>query len=169
MRTHADETKGAASRGAIGKASQRVSKIATRGVKNQETIGHRIGTLCWRLCTARSYRQTTGNDSGNGGRPSGKQIQLNKQITAARDAEGILAIVEAEHGNFDAVNAATACSRLAKTRFGSAHGPGRDDRGARRLLSTIHRVAPSMKPQEVANTIWGLATLGWQPGEGAMR
>jgi hypothetical protein len=26
-----------------------------------------------------------------------------------------------------------------------------------------------MKSQEVANTIWGLATLGWQAGEGAMR
>ena len=24
------------------------------------------------------------------------------------------------------------------------------------------RIAPSMKPQEVANIIWGLATLGWQ-------
>ena len=54
LRTHADETKGAASRGAIGKASRRVSKIATRGVTNQDTIGHRIGTLCWRLRTARS-------------------------------------------------------------------------------------------------------------------
>jgi hypothetical protein len=53
MRTHADEMKGAASRGAI-KASRRVSKIATRGVTNQDTIGHRIGTLCWRLRTARS-------------------------------------------------------------------------------------------------------------------
>jgi hypothetical protein len=52
--THADQTKGAASRGAIGKASRRVSKIATGGVTNQDTIGHRIGTLCWRLCTATS-------------------------------------------------------------------------------------------------------------------
>jgi hypothetical protein len=26
-----------------------------------------------------------------------------------------------------------------------------------------------MNAQNVANTIWGLATLGWQPGEGAMR
>jgi hypothetical protein len=95
---------------------------------------------------------------------------LNKQIIAARDAEGILAIVETEHGEFNAVNAATACSRLAKTRHGSAHASGRDDRGVRQLIcTTINRVAPSMKPQEVANTIWGLATLGWQPEEGAMR
>jgi hypothetical protein len=52
LRTRADETKGAASRAAIGKASRRVSKIATRGV-NQDTIGHRIGALCWRLRTAK--------------------------------------------------------------------------------------------------------------------
>jgi hypothetical protein len=52
LRTHADETKGAASRGVIGKASRRVSKIAT--ATKQDTIGHRIGTLCWRLRTARS-------------------------------------------------------------------------------------------------------------------
>ena len=52
VRTHADETKHAASRGAISKASRRVSKMATRGV-NQDTIGHRIGALCWRLRTAR--------------------------------------------------------------------------------------------------------------------
>ena len=54
LRTHADETKGAASRGAIGKASGRASKIATLGVTNQDTIGHRIRTLGWRLRTARS-------------------------------------------------------------------------------------------------------------------
>ncbi len=54
LQTHADETNGAASRGAIGKASRRVSKIATRGVTHQDTIGHRIGTLCRRLRTARS-------------------------------------------------------------------------------------------------------------------
>ncbi len=55
LRTLADETKGAASRGEIGKASRRVRKIATRGVTKQDTIGHRIGALCcWRLRTARS-------------------------------------------------------------------------------------------------------------------
>jgi hypothetical protein len=52
--TQADETKAAESRGAISKASRGVSKIATWGVTIQDTIGHRIGTLCWRLCTARS-------------------------------------------------------------------------------------------------------------------
>ena len=54
VRTHADETKHAASRGTISKASRRVRKIAARGV-NQDTIGHRrIGTLCCRLRAARS-------------------------------------------------------------------------------------------------------------------
>ena len=54
LRTHVDEAKGAASRGVIGRTSRRVSKIAAWGETNQDTIGHRIGTLCWRLCTARS-------------------------------------------------------------------------------------------------------------------
>ena len=54
LQTHADETKGAASRGAIGKASRRVSKIAARGVTNQGTICHRVGTLCRSLRTKRS-------------------------------------------------------------------------------------------------------------------
>ena len=31
------------------------------------------------------------------------------------------------------------------------------------------RVAPSMNPQNVANTVWALATLGWQDGKGSMR
>jgi hypothetical protein len=31
------------------------------------------------------------------------------------------------------------------------------------------RVAPSMNAQEMANTVWALATLGWQAREGAMR
>jgi hypothetical protein len=52
LQTHADKTNCAASRGA--KPCRRISKIATRGVTNQGTIGHRIRTLCWRLRTARS-------------------------------------------------------------------------------------------------------------------
>ena len=47
LRTHADETKGEASLGAIGRALRHISKAATRrGVTNQEMIGLRIGTLC---------------------------------------------------------------------------------------------------------------------------
>ena len=57
LRTHADETKGAASRGAITKASSCIGKMATPRVTNQGTIGHRIGTLCWRLRTARSGKR----------------------------------------------------------------------------------------------------------------
>ncbi len=37
------------------------------------------------------------------------------------------------------------------------------------LEAAAGRVAPSMNPQDVANIIWGLATLGWQAGEGRMR
>ena len=96
-------------------------------------------------------------------------IELNKRIVAARDAESILAIVEAEHGAFDAVNAATACNRLAKTRQGSSHNPRTEDRRVQTLLSTITRVAADLRSQELANTVWALATLGWQAGEGSMR
>ena len=35
--------------------------------------------------------------------------------------------------------------------------------------AAVRRVAPSMNAQDVANTIWGLATLGLQAGEGPMR
>ena len=31
------------------------------------------------------------------------------------------------------------------------------------------RVAPSMNAQDVANTVWAHATLGWQGGEGVVR
>jgi hypothetical protein len=40
-------------------------------------------------------------------------------------------------------------------------------RGA--LEAAAVRVAPSMNAQAVANTIWGLATLGWQAGETEIR
>ena len=40
-------------------------------------------------------------------------------------------------------------------------------RGA--LEGAAVRIAPSMNAQAVANIVWGLATLGWQLGEGAMR
>ena len=116
------------------------------------------------------FRPSTSDNHGTAGdRPSGIQIQLNKRIVGARNFEDILAIVEAEHGKFNAVNVATACSRLAKATQSSAHSAGVDDFQVQALFRTITRAGPSMKPQEVANTIWGLATLGWQPGEGAMR
>jgi len=58
-------------------------------------------------------RPPASNNHGAGGRPSAVQIQLNKRIAGARNCEDVLAIVEAEHGEFNAVNVATACSRLA--------------------------------------------------------
>ena len=101
----------------------------------------------------REHRQPTGKNSGTSGRPSAQQAQLNKRITCARDAEGILAIVEAEHGDFDAVNAATACNRLAKTRSGASHGPRRDDRRVQTLFSTITRVSAELGGKEVSNMV----------------
>ena len=37
------------------------------------------------------------------------------------------------------------------------------------LEAAAVRVAPSMNAQDVANTVWALATLGWPASEGAMR
>jgi hypothetical protein len=116
-------------------------------------------------------RQSTGEKNNRNGnrRPSASEIQLNLRIMGARDAQSILSIVEAEHGVFDAVNAATACSRLAKTRQGSSHGPRLDDRRVQTLLATVTRLSADLHHQEVANTLWALATLGWQAAEGSMR
>jgi hypothetical protein len=96
-------------------------------------------------------------------------MELNKRIVAARDADSILAIVQAEHGTFNAVNAATACNRLAKTRKASSKGLRTDDPRVHALLSTVTRVSATLRGREVSNTLWALATLGWQAGEGAMR
>ena len=96
-------------------------------------------------------------------------VQLNKRIVGSRDAESILAIVEAQHGEFDEVNAATACHRLAKVPRSYRTGPSIHDRRVQTLFRALIRLAPSMQRQCVANTLWALATLGWQAGEGAMR
>ena len=97
------------------------------------------------------------------------QIALNKRIVAARDAEGILTIVTAEHGEFNAVNVATACQRLAKTRQGSSHAPRMDDRRLQALFSTVTRLSADLNGKNVANILWALATLRWQAREGSMR
>ena len=80
-------------------------------------------------------------------------IELNKRIVAARDAESILAIVSAEHGAFNAVNAATACNRLAKSRQRSSPGLRMDDCRVQTLLSTVTRVAADLGGQQLANTL----------------
>ena len=109
------------------------------------------------------------SNHGAGGQPSAVQIQLNKRIVGARNFEDILAIVEEKHGEFNAVNVATACSRLAKAPRSSAYRTSIDDRRVQALFRTITRVAPTMESQAVANALWAMATLGWQAGEGAMR
>jgi hypothetical protein len=59
LQTRTNETKGEASRGAIGRALRHVSKAAaTRGVTNQEAIGLHIGTLCCHMHMARSGEST---------------------------------------------------------------------------------------------------------------
>ena len=110
-----------------------------------------------------------GSNRGGGERPCAAHIQLNKRIMGARDVDNMLAIVEAEHREFDAVNTATACSRLAKAPRSSANGLSVDERRVRLLLETVTRLAPSMTAQDVANTVWPLAKLELQAGEGPMR
>ena len=59
LRTRTNETKGEASRGAIGRALRHISKAAAaRGVTNQETIGLHIGALCCRMHMVRSGEST---------------------------------------------------------------------------------------------------------------
>jgi hypothetical protein len=94
------------------------------------------------------------SNRGAGGRPSAVQIQLNKRIVGARNFEDVLAIVEGEHGEFNAVNAATACSRLAKAPRSRANGRTIDDRRVQALFKTLTRVAPTMESQALANTVW---------------
>ena len=81
----------------------------------------------------------------------------------SRDAESILEIVEAEQGELTEVNAASACSRLAKTHQSTRHGPCQDDRSVRQLLATVARVASSMNARAVANTLWA-----WQRSDGRL-
>ena len=107
--------------------------------------------------------------ASRGSRPSMAQIHLNKRIVAARSAEDILAIIEADHSEFDACNAATACNRLAKAPRSSARGAKADDCRVQTLFLTLTRVSSSMNAQNVANTLWALAKLGWQAGEMPMR
>ena len=155
-------TIGAASRGVISAAAMRPAR---------EVPEHnRVPLWSARGKFRQGFRPSTSDNHGTaGGRPSGAQIQLNKRIVGARNFEDILAIVEAEHGVFNAVNVATACSRLAKATQSSANSADLDDVRVQALFWTVTRAGPSMIAQNGANTIWGLATLGWQPGEGAMR
>ena len=108
------------------------------------------------------------NRTDDGGKPSGTQIQVNKRIIAALTADDILAIVEAEHDKFNAVNVSTACNQLAKTRpkssraFGQADALCKDDRRVPILLSTISRVLTDMTEANLSCTLCGLSKLGWQ-------
>jgi hypothetical protein len=77
--------------------------------------------------------------------------------------------VAAEHGEFNARNAATACHRLAKLSQANRNGPRMADPRVGLLLSVATEVSASMNAQDVANTVWGLAKLEWQAGDGRWR
>jgi very-short-patch-repair endonuclease len=109
------------------------------------------------------------SSSGDGFGPSARQRERNLRIEAAQDAESIYAIAEAEHSDFDAVKTAAAWHRLATTRQGTGNEPRIDARCEQTLLSAAVRVAPSMDAQNVADTLWALAKLGWQAEDSRMR
>ena len=131
--------------------------------------GNRAALLSARGEVGQGPRPPASKNHGAGGRPSAVHIQLNKRIVGARTFVDILAIVEAEHGEFNAVNTATACSRLAKAPRSGAKNTMIDDLRVQALFATVTRVAPTMDAQAVANALWALATLGWQAADGAMR
>ncbi len=128
----------------IGAASPQgvTSKAATGPVSPRKKVGHRSLVHEARSGRGPTHARTT---IRAGGRPS--------RITAARNFANILAIVRAEHGDFDLVDTATACSRLAKVQRDSADGTGIDDRRVQTLSTTATRVSSSMKPREVASTL----------------
>ena len=99
--------------------------------------------------------------------PSAEHMQLNKRIQDSLDGETILTIVQAEHGNFDASNAATACIWLA--RIGPRTGIRKDDRRLQTLFSTVARLSPGVSAELVAKTLRALAALEWRPEASAMR
>ena len=99
--------------------------------------------------------------------PSAEHRQLNKRIQDSLDGETILTIVQAEHGNFDASNAATACIWLA--RIGPRTGIRKDDRRLQTLFSTVARLSPGVSAELVAKTLRALAALEWRPEANAMR
>ena len=104
-------------------------------------------------------------------------FQLNNALTRLDSSERIAEFVAENVRSFDAVNVATACHRLAKMQSQTRQrrvetqprsqpcGPGRDaGQAISALLARASEIVNSFKPQNVANLMWALATLGVEPG-----
>ena len=104
--------------------------------------------------SAASFRRPDWRAFSNGSRgSSGRSVcrpdsdaahHLRERIPAADDCESILAIVAAEHGEFNVRNPATACHRRAKLSRGNRNGPRMADPRAGLLLSAATKVSASI-------------------------
>ena len=100
-------------------------------------------------------------------------LELNKALTRLVSADQIARFVAENVRAFNAINVATACHRLAKTHQlcgkmhsrGQSSGPREDARQSiSALIARASETVGDFKPQEVANLMWALATLGVDPG-----
>ena len=144
------------------------------GIPHEYTIARldaRESAAPFRRPDWRAFSTGSRGSSGRGVRRPNSDAahRLRERISVAGDCESILAIVAAEHGEFNARIAATACHRLAKLSQANRNGPRMADPRAGLLLSVATKVSASMNAQDVANSVWALATLGWQAEDGTMR
>ena len=103
-------------------------------------------------------------------------MELNKALTRLGSADQVARFCAEHVSFFDGVNVATACHRLAKmSKIGLEQGERRSSRYAKShsqavtqaiqaLLVRALETSASFKPQDVANLMWALATLGMVPG-----
>ena len=104
-------------------------------------------------------------------------FELNRALTRLDSADRIARFVAENVRSFNAVNVATACHLLAKMHSqarrlrnrmqsrGQSGGEGRDvGQAFLALLARASVTVDSFKPQNVANLMWALATLGVEPG-----
>ena len=104
-------------------------------------------------------------------------FELNRALTRLDSADRIARFVAENVRSFNAVNVATACHLLAKMHSqarrlrnrmqsrGQSGGEGRDvGQAILALLARASVTVDSFKPQNVANLMWALATLGVEPG-----
>ena len=100
-------------------------------------------------------------------------VELNKALTGLVSADQIARFIAENVRAFNAINVATACHSLAKTHQQRdkmhsrerACGPSGDARQSiSALISRASEIVGDFKPQQVANLMWALATLGVDPG-----
>lgn len=129
-----------------------------------------------------SYHEASNGSNGSNGRgysfPSRKSkaccdmsvYEMNKRLINAESISDTASFCLNHIERFNAVNVATAFHRLAKLKRSVRNGRSCSDRfdcletvlNALKLRALL--TASSFKAQEVANLLWGLATLNCDPG-----